>query len=279
MVNEFDDAFKTVVKKFPFDDYLGPMCYYEMKSIVNVLRKFIPEFKGKKLLDIGSGPMDKTGIMQQLGFMCYAVDDLQDPWHIRNNNINKIKGYAKDLGINFYHQEKNDYKIPFDIGSFDVVCALAVIEHLHDSPREFLNTMGHFVKPGGLLLVEMPNSVNLRKRLSVILGKSNYNPIDELYFSPNEYRGHVREYTLDETVYILKQNKFEIMQATTFEHIAYEKLKFPMREIYLILGNLVKTLRSGLLVIARKPENWLPVSDDYQKYQDSISTALPKGVA
>jgi SAM-dependent methyltransferase len=278
MIDEFNTAFTRIEEKFPFSGYLGKACYHEMLSIVSSLKKIIPVFEGRKLLDIGAGPMDKTGILQALGFMCSATDDLQDPWHLRGNNIELIKRYAAKLGIDFYHQS-SDGIIPFETETFDVVCAFAVIEHLHNSPREFLNTMGRYAKPGGILVIEMPNSVNLRKRISVVFGKTNYNPVGELYFSPNKYRGHVREYTLRETIYIVQQNKFEILAATTFEHNAYQKLKFPFREIYLGLGNLFKTLRSGLLVIARKPQDWQEVCVDHEKYRSSISKAVPKGVA
>ena len=275
---EFDRAFTEIAQVFPFSDYLDEACYHEMYSIFRELKRYIPVFKGNRLLDIGSGPMDKTGIMQALGFRCSAVDDLHDPWHLRGDNITQIMTYASSVGIDFYHQSEGDHMIPFEVGSFDVVCALAVIEHLHESPREFLNTMGRYLKTGGILLVVMPNSVNLRKRLSVLVGRTNYPPIDELYFSTNTYRGHVREYTLRETVYILKQSGFSVMHSTTFENLAHSKLKFPLREIYLALGCLIKTLRSGILVIARKPKDWMPVEKDDEKYRMAIKNAVPKGV-
>lgn len=277
--DEYNNAFKYIEEKFPFNNYLDKKCYHEMHSIVRSLKKFIPVFEGNKLCDIGSGPMDKTGILQTLGFKCSATDDLQDPWHLRGNNIERIKNYAAEIGIDFFHQPMNDYIIPFEVEAFDIVCAFSVIEHLHNSPREFLNTMGRYAKSGGILVIEMPNSVNLRKRISVAFGKTNYNPVGELYFSPNEYRGHVREYTLNETTYIVEQNNFEILEATTFEHLAYEKLRFPFREIYLGAGNLFKTLRSGLLIIARKPHDWQEAGVDDEKYRSCISLAVPKGVA
>ena len=84
---------------------------------------------------------------------------------------------------------------------------------------------------------------------------------------------------MSETIYIVEQNKFEILQSTTFEHLAYEKLRFPLREIYLSLGKFVTTLRSGLLVIARKPQEWKPVNADYEKYIRAVSKTVPKGVA
>jgi hypothetical protein len=140
--------------------------------------------------------------------------------------------------------------------------------------------MGEYVKPGGVLVISMPNSVNLRKRLSVMFGKTNYAPVDVQYLSPpDEYRGHVREYTLAETVWIVEQNKFDVLAGTTFEHLAYEKLRFPLREIYLGIGNFIKTTRSSVLVVARKPLNWEPVEFNHERYKKSLSKTVPKGVA
>jgi len=186
-------------------------------------------FENKCLLDIGCGPMDKTGVFQLLGFQCYAVDDLSDPWHHRNNNIQKIKNYAKRLGISFFHQQEDDLPLPFEPKSFDVVCAFAVIEHLHESPRNLLNTMGSFLRTNGLLIITMPNSVNLSKRLSVLMGQTNYVPVDQFFYSIDTWRGHVREYTLNEVVYICKESGFDVVSSTLIESLAHKKLGTPLR--------------------------------------------------
>lgn len=275
---DFDLAFAKISEAFPFKGYISEIVYQEMFSIVRALNKCIPVFKGHKLLDIGSGPMDKTAILQVLGFDCSAVDDLSDPWHLFNNNISKIKNFADSLGINFHHQKDGMYEIPFEENTFDVVTSFSVIEHLHESPRGLLNTMGSYLNVGGFLVIVMPNSVNLRKRISVLFGKTNYNPIGELYFSTESYRGHVREYTLSETVFLCEQSGFDVVYANTFEHFAHGKLKSPFRELYLLLGCLIKGFRSGLLVIAQKPQEWLPVEKDEGKYYRSIMNAVPKGV-
>lgn len=275
---DLDRAFADVAQEFPFPAYMDRRCYHEMYSILRAMKRYVPVFQGRRLLDIGSGPMDKTGIMQALGFRCSAVDDLRDPWHLRGDNIVRIRAYAERLGIEFHHQIEGVRTVPFDEESFDVVSALAVIEHLHESPRHLLNTMGRYLKTGGLLLVTMPNSVNLRKRISVLLGKTNYNPVDELYFASGTYRGHVREYTLSETVYICEQSGFDVIHSMTFEHHAHSKLAFPLREVYVALGHIAKRLRSGILVIGRKPKGWMPVGEDEERYRRAVLDAVPEGV-
>jgi len=276
---ELKQVVTDIEKVFPFDNYISANTYHGMYAILHELRKFLSEFEQKRLLDIGSGPMDKTGIFQMMGFRCHAVDDLNDPWHQRNGNIRKIKEYAKRLNINFYHQRLGDYTIPFEASSFDVVCSFAVIEHLHESPRGLLNSMGNCARPGGLIVITIPNSVHLKKRLSVLLGSSNYPPVDMFYHSIGTWRGHVREYTLDETVYICKKSGFKVLSSTTFECIAYDKLNFPLRHLYLLLGSIVSTLRSSHLVICKKPEDWKPIKDSPEAYRKALARGVPKGVA
>jgi SAM-dependent methyltransferase len=250
-----------------------------MYAILRELRRFLPEFRQKRLLDIGCGPMHKTAVFQALGFQCCAVDDLNDSWHLRDGNIQQIKDYAKRIGIKFYHQKPGDYTIPFGVGSFDVVCSLAVIEHLHESPREMLNCMGTLARPNGLLVITMPNSVNLRKRLSVLFGRTNYPPVDMFYNYIGVWRGHVREYTLREAVYICEASGFEVLSNTTFEYVAHMKLAFPLKQLYLFLGSLVPTGRSGLLVICRKPESWKPAKEDPEACRRALARGIPEGVA
>ena len=139
---ETKNAFAEVQRFFPFDNYIHKSTFSEMYAILRELKRYLPEFRKKRLLDIGCGPMEKTAVFQSLGFRCCAADDLNDPWHHRNGNIKKIKEYAKKAGINFCHQKPGEYTIPFEVGSFDVVCSLSVIEHLHESPRGMLNFMG-----------------------------------------------------------------------------------------------------------------------------------------
>jgi SAM-dependent methyltransferase len=255
-------AIEDTQKLFPFKKYIDKAIYFEMFAILYELRKYLNWFENKRLLDIGCGPMDKTGIFKIMGFECWAVDDLNDPWHRQNNNILKIKEYARTIGINFYHQKPDEFHIPFEVNSFDVVCSLAVIEHLHESPRGLLNSIGTFTRPGGLIVIVMPNSVNLRKRLSVLMGRTNYSPIDLFFNSVGDWRGHVREYTLRETEYICRESGFEILSSRTFENQAHQKLPPPLKQLYILLGNIIPTFRTGLLVICKKPESWEIVKPD-----------------
>jgi SAM-dependent methyltransferase len=257
------DALAWVDTEFPFDGYITDGARHGTAHVVRQVQRYIPNStESPHLLDIGCGPMDKTAVFQRLGFQCCAVDDLSDPWHFRGDSRARIKEFAAKAGIQFHLQQADNYSIPFEKDSFDVVSVMAVIEHLHSSPRGILNAAGSFLKPGGLLCVTMPNAVNLRKRLHVLLGKTNYPPIDQVFAARGEWRGHVREYTLAETKAICRLAGFVVVSATTCEGNAYDMLRGPLLAGFLMLSHLFPCWRSEICVLARKPANWLAVTEN-----------------
>lgn len=59
--------------------------------------------------------------------------------------------------------------------AFDVVVAADVLEHLPD-PGRALDLLRPLVRPGGLLLVSLPNVANVTVRLPLLFGRFTYTP-------------------------------------------------------------------------------------------------------
>jgi SAM-dependent methyltransferase len=260
-------AVAEVMREFPFPHYTCGV----RETMLHVIPRLWPSLTSRgRLLDIGCGPMDRTAVFRELGLDCYAIDDLADEWHCWGDNQEKVVQFAEHQGIRL-HVGKAGESLPFEEGSFDIVTVFDVIEHLHESPRGILNVAGRYLKQEGTLCVTMPNSVNLRKRLSVLVGKTSYPPADQFYLSPGGWRGHVREYTLDEAVYVLRETGFEILSATTFEPLATQRLGPITRHLFLAVCHAFPTLRSGLCVIGRKPKGWQPVFCNETAYLKAVS--------
>jgi SAM-dependent methyltransferase len=115
-----------------------------------------------------------------LGYQCSAYDDLQDDWHLLPGNREKILYFAKECGIDFKLAANGP--MPFEKNWFDMIILNSVLEHLHDSPRDLLNDLIEFIKPGGLLYITVPNAVNIRKRIDVMLGYTNLPRYDIYYW-------------------------------------------------------------------------------------------------
>lgn len=262
---------------FPFHEYLDQDFDMGATALAEFVIRVAPS--PATLLDIGAGPMDTTAVFARLGYECFAVDDLGDPWHGLGDNVARIQEYAKSQGICFYRQSAPSYEIPFEIGSFDVVMLNSVIEHLHESPRDLLTTAFRYAKVGGVVVVTMPNAVNLRKRLSVLCGRTNYPPVEGFFHSVGGWRGHVREFTLDETRYILEQAGGGTILATTFHAVLSARIGNPLaRMAFIALTRRFPTLRSHIVVVSRKDDDWRPAEWSESGYWDAIRKSVPKGV-
>ncbi len=274
---EVFEALREVEERFPFSDYITLGEKYSMAHVIDRIGPHL-NWSGERVLDIGCGPMDKTALLQQLGLSCYAVDDLSDGWHTRDDNRRRMIEFSKTCGINFHLQKEGDYAVPFEEASFDLVTMFMIIEHLHESPREILNTAGRFAKPGGLICFTVPNFVNLRKRIDVLRGRSNHMPIQYLYHAPGQWRGHVHEYTVSEARYICEASGFEVISVSTMEGEAYNKLPRMLLPVYQAITQLMPALRTHICVLARRPEGWAPAEPDEIAYLTAMESVAPKGV-
>ena len=268
-------AIQDTQARFPFPEYFQDTAEM-VEGIAGHLEGLAPQ--GSRLLDIGCGALDKTAVFQRMGYQCFACDDFQDPWHRQAANLESVLSFAHDVGIEVHVQE-GDYTIPWQTASFDIVTMSSVIEHLHESPREILNFAGAYLKPGGLLVVAMPNSVNLRKRLAVILGRSNYPQVRGFYEYIGPWRGHVREYTLKETCQIVQWNGFDVVYKKTFHGMLRRRLhnRFP-RGLYISLCTARPGYRDSVFVAARKPADWVPRQPDHDAMWGSLDESVPRGV-
>jgi len=121
--------------------------------------------------------------------------------------------------------------LPFKNEAIDIVCFLATIEHLHNSPKRILAEIFRVLKVGGVVIVDTPNILELRKRLMLLFGKSIAPDIRFVYQA--EYNsGHHREYTLDEVQSVLRWSGFEIVDARVLDCLSPLSLvkRIPLRQ-------------------------------------------------
>jgi SAM-dependent methyltransferase len=274
--NNARDAFNFLRSKYPIRNYLNDM-ETEHIFIANLIRRFLP--KSGRILDLGCGGLNKSALMALLGYEVHGVDDYQDPWHVRDDNLVKLRRFAKDFRITLTIQRPGHYALDYPENYFDGCIISNVIEHLNESPRDLLNNAGLSVREGGYLFVTMPNSVNLRKRLSVLRGKSNYPSVQMFYHCIGSWRGHVREYTLPEQEYILRRNGFAICFSTTYHGMVDRKLKSQfLKYLHKTICCLFPTMRENLATVAQKPPDWKPVEEDPGEFRKSMVGFVPKGV-
>lgn len=245
-------AIEYARQSFPFPGYINPEDRaYE--NVANVLMKHVPA--GGHILDFGAGPCDKAAILQLLGFQCTACDDLKDDWHLLGENRERILNFAANCGINFVLA--GDVPPRWEPESFDAVMLCDIIEHLHESPRDLINSLLESVKEGGHLLVTVPNAGNIRKRLKVLLGGTNLPDYASFYWHPGQWRGHVREYVRGDLASLAEYLGLEPVLLTGCDHMI-TRIPRRVRPIYTMLTNLRPGLKDSWLLLARKPAGWQP---------------------
>lgn len=162
--------------------------------------------KGRRLLDIGSGPGHFLKCGKELGWEVLGFEPSKD-----------AAEYSRKLGV----EVVNDFFSKESIkkyGKFDVIYMKTVIEHLPD-PKELLQMAKDSLAPGGLLCVISPNEYN---PLQNILRKNlNYNP---WWVAPPQ---HINYFNSESITNLLTKLDFKVVESLG---------NFPM-EIFLLSGH------------------------------------------
>jgi SAM-dependent methyltransferase len=245
------EAIQRVLSTFPFPEYLESPAYDAVQSykvLAGIAERYLAA--GDQVLDFGCGPADKTALLQFMGMRCSAFDDWSDDWHASKRQAMEL--FIRNSGIDFHHDSEG---WPFQPGTFDMVMAHHVMEHIHDSPKAILNSMLRACKPEGLLLLTVPNAVNIRKRIDVLCGKTNLPDFETYFQSQGSWRGHVREYVKDDLSKLANLMGLEIVELRSI-HNMLQKVPALVRPIYRAFTCAFQGCRDSWLLLARKPAGW-----------------------
>ena len=154
------------------------------------------------IIDLGGGYSLKSAALSRLGMEVYIIDLFDAYWLNSPSGLHDVKKYLEFLKINGVTlMEHNLFDISwvdsFKENSVDIISAHHVLEHFHDSPKKILEGSLRLLKPGGKLIIEVPNAANLRKRFNLLRGKTNY-PDYNSFYSIEKWNGHIREYVYDD---------------------------------------------------------------------------------
>ena len=162
--------------------------------------------KGKRILDIGSGP----GL-----FLKYAKDNGWDAVGIEPST--QAAQFTRSLGIEVVNDflNINTYK---KLGKFDVIHSCVVMEHLID-PAETLTLCGKMLKPGGILFISVANEFN---PLQMIL--KDHLSVKPWWIVPPD---HINYFTIASLKNLVSRKGFRPLNVTT---------SFPM-ELFILMGD------------------------------------------
>jgi 2-polyprenyl-6-hydroxyphenyl methylase / 3-demethylubiquinone-9 3-methyltransferase len=112
---------------------------------------------GKRVLDVGCGAGLLAEPLARLGGDVTGVDAAAE-------NIAVASAHAADSGLSITYLHGDIAAL--DIGQFDLICAMEVLEHVADKAA-FLSALSAKLAPGGLMILSTPNRTAASRLLLV----------------------------------------------------------------------------------------------------------------
>ena len=159
-------------------------------------------------------------------------------------------------------------RYPYPEASFDLVFFCETLEHLVVNPLPVFRKIRRLLRPGGHLIVTLPNAARLTN-LALLL--DGHNPFDLYHPETGVHGRHNREFTLTEMKSLLAQNGFEVQRGETRDRFDYDKVPIVAvdysgsrvvlarrpPELYRVLedsGGQLADRGDNLYLLARRPE-------------------------
>lgn len=130
-----------------------------------ILRHFSPDASGVRVLDVGCGRAALGEAIAQKGYEVWGVENAPSAVRVARGRIARL--IEKDL--------LDQHGISQELGStrFDYLVFSDVLEHVYD-PVGVLRFYSGFLKPGGKVLVSVPNALAWFHRLEFLFGRFQY---------------------------------------------------------------------------------------------------------
>ncbi|PQP41641.1 class I SAM-dependent methyltransferase [Mycolicibacterium austroafricanum] len=147
-----------------------------------------PYVKGAHVVDIGASPFYLLDCALQGGasrasgvYFAYDQHPLREAERI----------YSSHGEIELSHLNIEEQDWPFADDSVDVVTACEILEHCEHFPLRFANEVRRVLRPGGLLLITVPNVASIANIAKLVLGKNIF-----MKYRADATGRHKHEYTM-----------------------------------------------------------------------------------
>jgi 2-polyprenyl-3-methyl-5-hydroxy-6-metoxy-1,4-benzoquinol methylase len=134
---------------------------FDRFSSHSVILSYLSEGRGQRLLDVGAAQGDFAQLLEKRQYEVTAIEG--DPGLAAIAETKCTRVIKADL----------DQPIADFGGPFDVILYADVLEHLRN-PLKVLTEVNQQLKPGGLVIVSVPNSAHLWVRMQMCLGRFEY---------------------------------------------------------------------------------------------------------
>lgn len=150
--------------------------------------------KGLEILEVGVGNGLISNELARAGHRVTGMDLFEPPLRRLDPSVTRLQfDIERDI-------------VPDElIGKFDVILALAILEHIHDEPAA-LNRLKQMLRPNGVLFASTPNINWWPFRIKYMLGKT----VDDFHTCD-----HVKFWNLRRFADIFRENGFTVLEQFT----------------------------------------------------------------
>lgn len=189
---------RSVAERYPSDLIDGqirdvPRIAFNIGLVTSRLGKDVA------ICDLGGGIGLFSAGCAAIGMRSILVDDFSDSVNFKHASVPDT--VHRPLGVDVVSCNVVEAPPQFAAGSLDAITSFDSMEHWHHSPKALFHQATTWLRPGGLLVLGVPNCVNLRKRLTVPLGRGKWSSMNDWY-EQTPFRGHVREPDVGDLRYI-----------------------------------------------------------------------------
>ena len=128
-----------------------------VKRWEDVIQEIASRYPTGRLLDVGCGNGEFIDVMSKKGLSCVGLEP----------NLTQARSVKESTGLPVVNDVLKEGLFP--PASFDVVTFIQVLEHLLD-PLEALRIANSFLKPGGMVVIDVPSYDNPRFLLYRVTG-------------------------------------------------------------------------------------------------------------
>lgn len=168
-----------------------------------VLRLLESEPRGR-LLDVPSGEGALAQKLQLMGFSVVCSDLYPELFRLSGIEV---------------HGGNLDAKLPFPDQNFDIVVCVEGLEHI-ENPANAIREFARLIRPGGKLIVSVPNILNIEERLKWLffgytshfkpVSAASLSAINQRFGGKAEIALHINPIGYSELRYLLEANGFRL---------------------------------------------------------------------
>lgn len=156
--------------------------YPAVSDLLAEIGRAMPEVAGRRLLEVGAGTGREGHELARQGALVYALDFSPQALRLSRQISGAVRLVRGDA-----------LATPFASGTFDLVYHQGLLEHFRD-PLRLLRENYRVLKPGGLLLVDVPQKYHLYTAIKqILMAMDRWFAGWETQFSPGEIRRLVEQ--------------------------------------------------------------------------------------